>query len=128
MYNNCTREQSRRLEGCQRRAAIACTRAYNKTDTSLLLDELGWPTLQDRRTAALLMPTYKILHGMTPNYLRTLLPPTRKRYTLEEEEQHSYRIDGIFGIENPAICPAGRKTVPTIVPRPGIEPPTSRTL
>ena len=31
IYANCTKEQSTRLEALQRRAAIACTKAYNKT-------------------------------------------------------------------------------------------------
>ena len=50
IYNNCTREQSRRLEACQRKAAIACTRAYRRTNTENLLNELGWSKLEDRRT------------------------------------------------------------------------------
>ena len=45
IYNNCTREQSRRLEACQRKAAIACTRAYRRTNTENLLNELGWSKL-----------------------------------------------------------------------------------
>ena len=44
IYNNCTKETSNRLESCQRRAAIACTRAYQRTNTITLLEELGWDT------------------------------------------------------------------------------------
>ena len=45
IYANCTKEQGARLELCQRKAAIACTQAYNKMSNRRLLEELGWPTL-----------------------------------------------------------------------------------
>ncbi len=70
LYSNCTKEQSSRLEALQRRAAIACTRAYNKTSSENLLNELGWPTLESRRNYAALVQFYKMSHDQTPQYLQ----------------------------------------------------------
>ena len=74
VYSNCTKEQITRLEALQRRAAIACTRAYNRTPTKRILDELGWPTLEYRRNYSSLVQLYKIRHGLTPIYLHSILP------------------------------------------------------
>ena len=81
IYNNCTREQSRRLEACQRKAAIACTRAYRRTNTENLLNELGWSKLEDRRTYCGQVMLYKITNGLTPNYLQELLPARQGQNT-----------------------------------------------
>ena len=74
IYNNCTQEQSKRLEACQRRAAIACTRAYKRTSTTRLLKELGWPRLETRRTYFSQLLLFKIANNLTPPYLKMLLP------------------------------------------------------
>ena len=74
VYANCTREQSTSLEALQRRAAIACTRAYNRTPTKRILDELGWPPLECRRNYSSLVQLYKIRHCLTPRYLHSILP------------------------------------------------------
>ena len=75
IYDNCSKDQNQRLEATQRRAAIACTRAYNRTSTQGLLDELGWTTLQCRRSYYKLIQLYKMIHDQTPGYLKMLLPP-----------------------------------------------------
>ena len=74
IYASCNKEQSARLEAVQRRAAIACTRAYNRTPTKRLLEELGWPTLEKRRDYFTLVQLYKMSHGLTPQYLENILP------------------------------------------------------
>ncbi len=74
IYDNCTIEQSNRLESCQRRAAVACTRAYNRSNTRKLMNEVGWPTLKERRTYSSLLLMYKMIHRQTPEYLHRLLP------------------------------------------------------
>ena len=40
-----------------------------------LLGELGWETLQERRSKHKLIIFYKILNGLTPEYLSALMPP-----------------------------------------------------
>jgi hypothetical protein len=75
IYHNCTEAQSNRLESVQRKAAVACTRAYNRTPTHALLDELGWETLKNRRKYNALVQLYKMNNGHSPVYLQSLLPP-----------------------------------------------------
>jgi hypothetical protein len=75
IYASCNKEQSARLEAVQRRAAIACTRAYNRTPTKSLLEELGWSTLEKRREYFTLVQLYKMSNGLSPRYLETILPP-----------------------------------------------------
>jgi len=80
IYNDCTQEQSHRLESCQRLAAIACTGAYRRTNTDALLQEVGWPKLQTRRDYNSLVMLYKMTHKMTPLYLQNLLPPRQGQH------------------------------------------------
>ena len=75
VYQSCTKAQQDRLEHVQRRAAIACTGAFNRTSTTRLLDELGWATLERRRTYFNLLQIYKMEHKLCPEYLTALLPP-----------------------------------------------------
>ncbi len=80
IYANCTKEKSERLESVQRNAAIACTRAYNRTPTQRLMEELGWPTLETRRSYFALLQIYKMKKGLTPTYLQSILPPRQGEY------------------------------------------------
>ena len=64
---------------------IYCTRAYRRTSTDALLEELGWPKLEDRHTYSSQTQFYKIVHKLAPHNLHTLLPerygrnyPTRR--------------------------------------------------
>ena len=82
IYNNCAQEQSKRLEVCQRRAAIACTRAYKHTR---LLKELGWPRLETRRTYFSQLRLFKIANNLTPPYLNMLLPRRHTNYPTRRE-------------------------------------------
>jgi hypothetical protein len=76
IYNNCTRGQSNRLESCQRKAAVACTRSYQKTNTTALLQELGWPKLETRRNFLRHILILKMANGIVPEYLKFLLTPS----------------------------------------------------
>jgi len=66
---------SQRLEAIQVDAARTCTGAFISTSTNLLLSELGWSTLTERRKTHKLIYYYKIVNGLTPHYLHDLLPP-----------------------------------------------------
>lgn len=74
IFNNCTQADSLRLESIQRSAALICTGAYQRTESSKLLDELGWETLQSRRYCQTLVYFYKIRNGLSPDYLSSILP------------------------------------------------------
>ena len=75
IYDNCSVALLQRLEHTQRRAALACTRAYSHTKHENLLAELGWNKLEHRRSYLKLTTMYKIVHGNAPRYLQQLLPP-----------------------------------------------------
>lgn len=75
VYQSCTKAQQDRLEHVQRRAAVTCTGAFNRTSTTRLLDELGWSTLETRRNYYNLLQIYKMEHQLCPAYLTSLLPP-----------------------------------------------------
>ena len=49
LYDNCSTNDSLKLESCQRTAALICTGAMKRTETILLLEHLGWDSLHDRR-------------------------------------------------------------------------------
>ena len=66
---------SQRLEAIQLDAARTCTGAFLSTNRNSLLEELGWNTLAERRKNHKLILYYKIANGLTPQYLRELLPP-----------------------------------------------------
>ena len=77
-----SQDQCGQLEKVQRKAAIACTRAYQKTSHASLLHELSLLTLQTRRKYHRLILYYKMVNGHMPTYLQDLIPPTRG--TLEQ--------------------------------------------
>lgn len=62
------------LENVQRRAALLCTKALPVTHHNILLQELSWPTLSNRRKVARLNLLFKILNNLTQPYLRTACP------------------------------------------------------
>ena len=76
-FDNCSKAASNRLESVQRKAAIACTRAYQRTSHVSLLSELAWPTLAIRRQVYKLSTMYKIINNNTPNYIKSLIPQQR---------------------------------------------------
>ena len=80
VYDNCSRHLTNKLEGVQRNAAVACTRAFRRTPTSSLLTELGWCSLEVRCKYFRLITLYKMIHNRTPGYLRSLLPPRQGQY------------------------------------------------
>ena len=74
IYDNCSSSEARSLETVQRRAALCCTGAFKRTPSTLLLKEIGWESLNDRRKKAKLILLYKITHNLTPRYLEELIP------------------------------------------------------
>ena len=77
LYDNCSVYLKKRLENTQRRAALACTRAYSHTQHDILLSEVGWERLDTRREYLKLCTFYKIVNNLSPQYLHILLPPIR---------------------------------------------------
>ena len=65
VWNPYTKEQTRKIEMVQRRAARYVTNRYHNTSSvTNMLDHLGWESLESRRTKAQLTMLYKITNGL----------------------------------------------------------------
>ena len=73
VFDNCTSELSEEIENVQRQAVLSITGAYVNTSHISLLAEVGLCRLSQRRTMAKLVLLFKIVNGLVPSYLRTLL-------------------------------------------------------
>ena len=69
------RKERKQLEAIHIEAARTITGATKLCSITRLLDDLGWESLQSRRNKHKLTLFYKIMNGLTPNYLSDLLPP-----------------------------------------------------
>ena len=88
IYDNCPTHLKLLLESVQRKAALICTGAYRHTENNLLLHDLAWQPLSDRRLSHKLTLFYKVYHGIYPGYLYTLLPPKyASRYNMRENRE-----------------------------------------
>ena len=69
------RKQKKQLEAIHIEAARTITGATKLCSITRLLDDLGRESLQSRRNKHKLIIFYKIMNGLTPNYLSDLLSP-----------------------------------------------------
>ena len=68
---------AQRLEDVQRRAARFVTgRYHNRSSVSNMIDDLGWPSLEQRRKEARLTMLYKLSSGLV--YSTTVLQPLQR--------------------------------------------------
>ena len=74
IWDNCTTSNSFALENIQVKVARIVTGARKGTSRELLLTELGWPTLGDRRKGFKLKALINIINKRSPPYLQSLLP------------------------------------------------------
>ena len=75
VWDNATTDSKKQLEAIHIEAARIITGATKKCSTEKLLSDLGWDSLQNRRNKHKLTILYKILNGLTPEYLQSILPP-----------------------------------------------------
>ena len=75
VWDNATTESKKQLDTFHIEVARIITGATKLCSISLLLSDLGWESLQDRRNKHKLIIFYKIVHGLTPTYLTDILPP-----------------------------------------------------
>ena len=75
VWDNCTNECKTQLESIHNEVARIVSGATKLCSIQKLLEELGWETLQERRTKHKPVIFYKILNGLTPDYLSDLLLP-----------------------------------------------------
>ena len=74
IFDNCSGTDSDRLEGVQLDVARIVTGARKGTSHALIMRELGWPSLTNRRKGNKLKQFLKILTKETPEYLQNLIP------------------------------------------------------
>ncbi len=74
LYDNCTLYLKQRLENIQRQAALICTGAFVNSSYTLLLQELGWSSLEDRRKYFRMTTMYSMASKNAPDYLCELMP------------------------------------------------------
>ena len=65
------------IERLQYQAALAVTGTWQGTSLNRIYEELGWESLSSRRWFRRLTQFYKIQNNLTPEYLRTPIPPSR---------------------------------------------------
>ena len=70
------------LESTQYQAALAITGAWKGTNLDKIYEQLGWESLNERRVSRRLAMFFKIMHNLTPNYLKEPLPFQQGRYRL----------------------------------------------
>ena len=73
IYDNISMNLVSRLENIYRAAQIV-TGAYHHTDTRTLLNEFSLCTLQERRSYFKLCFYHKLLNGLLPTYLNSVIP------------------------------------------------------
>ena len=75
IWDNCPQYYKDRLESINIEAGRIITGATKLVSLTCLYKECGWETLNERRIKHKLILFYKILNGLTPDYLQTLIPP-----------------------------------------------------
>lgn len=75
VWDNATTENKKQLEAVHNEAARIITGATKLCSIDNLLADLGWDSLQKRRHKHKLMIFYKIMNGLTPDYLQNIVPP-----------------------------------------------------
>ena len=79
-----------RLESMQYNAALAITGEWRGTSPERIYKGLGWESLSDRRWYRRLILFFKIINGLVPDYLSSLLPEKREqRYDIRNN--HSFK-------------------------------------
>ena len=74
VWDNCTDQNSDKLELVQKRAARIISGAIIRTPTETIYEELGWSSLKERRKIQRLKMLHKIIKNESPSYLFSAIP------------------------------------------------------
>ena len=88
--DNCTQNEANLLESVQVEVGRIITGLRVNSSRSKLYSELGWEPLYKRREKQKLILHYKIINGLTPDYMYDMIQP----YT---ENIHDYNLQQISG-------------------------------
>ena len=101
VFDNCTKEESYKLEKVQLAEARTVTGPKRGTSHQLLYEETKWDKLEDRRKKQKLKMFYKIKYNMAPTILDAHMPQTtaeRQPYNVRSKENlTSQRARTTFG-------------------------------
>ncbi|MEW8544911.1 MAG: reverse transcriptase family protein [Candidatus Thiodiazotropha sp.] len=75
VWDNASSESKKQLDAIHIEAARTITGATKLCAIDKLFADLGWESLQSRRNKHKLVIFYKIMNGLTPDYLSDLVPP-----------------------------------------------------
>ena len=75
VWDNCTTYEANLLESVQIEAGRIITGLRINSSKTKLYEELGWEPLYKRREKHKLILLYKIMHGLTPQYLHDIVQP-----------------------------------------------------
>ena len=92
IWDNCTLYEKRELDKIQNEAARIATGASALVSIEALHNEIGWESLQTRRTNHKLSLFFKMQHDLTPSYLSNLVPPSvseTSRYALRNADDYT---------------------------------------
>ena len=93
MWDNCTQYEANELEKIQHEAARIVSGATKLVSIDKLLKEVGWDTLSCRRKKHKQILFYKMINGLCPDYLSSLVPPTvgnSTAYRLRNASDYKY--------------------------------------
>ena len=76
VWGNIGKGLSDKIQKLQNRAARILTFSNYETRSGVLLDELGWERLENKRLKQLAMIMYKIHNNLSPSYLRRIFTNT----------------------------------------------------
>lgn len=74
VWGNCNQQEKNQLDKIQNEAGRIVTGTTKLISIAELNRETGWETLAERRRKHRLIMFYKMLHGLTPAYLQSLVP------------------------------------------------------
>ena len=80
------------LESVQYQAALAISGAWKGTSTDKIYKELGWESLHHRRCFRRITQFYKIMNGLTPQYLVDPIPTPRRHLFGRHATNDLYRF------------------------------------
>ena len=92
IWDNCTLYEKQELDKIQNEAARIATGATALVSIQDLHNEVGWKSLQTRRTNHKLSLFFKMQHDLTPPYLTNIVPPSvseTSRYPLGNADDYA---------------------------------------
>ena len=77
VWDNCTQYEKNELDKIQNEAARIVTGTTQLVSIRALYEDVKWNTLEERRRKHKLALFYKMVNGLSPPYLSSLIPPPR---------------------------------------------------